>query len=111
VSESSERITYTTHFLKSWPEYFQPLADRIKSFEVRRHDRGFNSGERVVFGEFIPCKECGPKSVHLCLACLGDGGRFTGRQVVARIGYVLRNFHGLAPGFCAFSLTDVQEVP
>jgi hypothetical protein len=37
----------TTHTLKVVPPYFDALADGSKTFEVRRNDRGFQTGDRL----------------------------------------------------------------
>lgn len=39
----SERV----HVLKTWPVYFDAVRDGLKTFEVRRDDRGFQRGDIV----------------------------------------------------------------
>lgn len=58
------------HELKIYPEYFQPVVDEIKSFEIRR-DEGFKVGDILLLWEFNPELE-----------------QFTGRKVARRITYI-----------------------
>jgi hypothetical protein len=65
IEEGSPR----THELKTWPEYFQAVLDGRKTFEIRRNDRGFEVGDRVLLLEWM-------------------GGRYTGRELDRRIVYL-----------------------
>ncbi|OFF73215.1 hypothetical protein BJM29_12180 [Listeria monocytogenes] len=60
-----------THKLKTWPEYFQPLWDRKKMFEIRKNDRDYKLGDFVILNEYDP-----------------NTKKYTGRQVSAFIEYV-----------------------
>jgi hypothetical protein len=86
----------TTHELKTWPAYFQPVWDRDKTFEVRYDDRGFQRGDAVRLREWDP-------TTH----------RFSGRVITATIGHVTastpargnqRGFWG--HGYVVFSICD-----
>jgi len=44
----------STHFLKTWPPYFQAIASGSKTFELRRNDRGYAVGDILVLREFEP---------------------------------------------------------
>jgi len=78
----------TTHELKTWPEPFDAIWNGKKTFEVRKNDRGFEVGDVVVLREYTP-----------------STGVYSGRQVSAKIGYVLTGW-GLPDGICVFSLLD-----
>lgn len=71
------------HELKTWPEYFKPLWDNEKCFELRTDDRGFAVGDEVALREWS--------------LAIGD---YTGRRVQFRVTYILRDFPGLTPGYC-----------
>lgn len=60
------------HQLKVWPEYFQPIIEGRKTFEVRVDDRGFQTGDILILYEYDPEKR-----------------RKTGRGTARRIGYIL----------------------
>ena len=88
----------TEHELKTWPEFFEAIIDGRKNFEVRRDDRGFQAGDHVYLREWDP----------------SHGGRYTGRRIRARIGYVLHNPVGrdgaTLGGHSVFSLLDIKEL-
>jgi hypothetical protein len=69
VSEGKE------HDLKTWPDYFQAIADGAKTFEIRIDDRGFKVGDVLLLREW-------------------DHKRFvyTGRSLRRRVTHVLRDF-------------------
>ena len=77
----SERLT--VHRLKIYPEYFSEVKKRNKNFELRKDDRNFKVGDKVVLSEF-------------------DGNCYTGDGVTRTIKYVLRNCKewGLEDGYC-----------
>ena len=68
----------TTHELKSWPEFFEPILNGAKSFELRVNDRDFQ-----VF-DLLWLKEWDPKTKN-----------YSGRQCFRSITYVAE---GLGPG-------------
>jgi hypothetical protein len=46
------------HVLKVVPPYFDALVDGSKTFEVRRNDRGYQTGDRLVLWEYDPTGRC-----------------------------------------------------
>jgi hypothetical protein len=79
-------LTSTTHDLKTWPEYFQPIADGSKTFEVRRDDRGFKVGDFLLLREWS----------H-------DDG-YSGRTRLRQVSYLPRDFPGLSDGWVCMGL-------
>jgi hypothetical protein len=65
-------MTRALHVLKCWPEPFQAVVEHRKRFEVRRNDRDFAIGDYLRLAEWDPTVE-----------------RFTGRQLLVRVTYVL----------------------
>ncbi len=63
----------TLHELKCWPEPFAALHDRVKTYEIRRDDRGFAVGDQLRLREWNP-----------------DGGAYTGLEVFASVRYLSR---------------------
>jgi hypothetical protein len=59
------------HELKVWPEYFEPLAKRIKTFEIRKNDRDFRIGDVLILKEFDP-----------------ETNNYTGRTVERKVTYI-----------------------
>ena len=64
-----------THELKAWRSYFEALWDGRKPFELRRDDRGFRAGDRLVIREF----DNSPNGGYLL------------RWIEADVSYVLKN--------------------
>lgn len=70
-----------THELKCWPEYFRPIADGRKSFDLRKADRDFKVGDNVRLMEWEPKDDS-----------------FTGQDCYRHIVYILA---GVGPGCIA----------
>lgn len=85
------------HELKTWPEPFQAVVDGRKTFEIRQDDRGgFRPGDELKLEEYVPP--------------YGDGvGRYTGRYVRCRVGYVAKGW-GLPDGLVVMALTGVETI-
>lgn len=77
------------HELKCLPEYFREVW-REKKFELRKDDRDFRTGDRILLREF-------------------DGEKYTGREVMCDVLYVLRDCpsYGLMDGWCILSIGNV----
>lgn len=60
------------HELKTWPEYFQAIWDRRKTFEVRVNDRGFTVGDTLILKEWDP-----------------ETGKYTGSAMMRTVTYVM----------------------
>jgi len=83
-----EELGTRFHELKTLPRYFHA---RDKNFEIRRDDRGFETGDILVLREW-------------------DGTDYTGAYTVHRITYILRNAseYGLMSGFCILGLCPME---
>ncbi|MBU0978093.1 MAG: DUF3850 domain-containing protein [Nanoarchaeota archaeon] len=75
------------HYLKVWPEYFQPLWIGTKEFEIRQNDRDFQVGDTLLL------KEWNPKT-----------GKYTGREFPKRITYIIQGKFGLPNNLCVMQL-------
>ncbi len=58
-----------THELKTLPAYFDAVRGGIKTFEIRKDDRGFNAGDTLILKEWY-------------------GGQYSGRYVTVRVTYI-----------------------
>src|SRR5579859_2446416 len=46
-----------THHLKSWPQFFKPISEGIRTHELRRNDRNFAVGDLLILHEFDPTNQ------------------------------------------------------
>ncbi|MCP4507046.1 MAG: DUF3850 domain-containing protein [Fuerstiella sp.] len=83
-----------THELKVWPEYFQPIIDGDKTFEGRKMNREYMTGDKLWLREWCPKDRA--YTGRTCSAVIGDmldGGKF-----------------GIEKGWCVMSLKDVKAL-
>ena len=67
-----------THFLKTWPEYFDAVRRGIKDAEIRKDDRDFEIGDSVVLQEWCPQSESFTGQQHHMgdISYILKGGKF-----------------------------------
>lgn len=88
------------HELKCWPDFFTPIADGSKTFDLRYNDRRFKVGDKLHLREYDDRK-----------------GTYTGREVTRRITYILEGIgggaitplRGLARDYCILGLAARGE--
>lgn len=80
------------HFLKIWPQHYEPLVQGYKTFEVRGNDRGFQKGDTLLL---IETREDIP-------------GIGTGRTATAVVSYVHSGL-GMADGYVVLGVQNVEE--
>lgn len=97
----------TTHTLKVIPPYFEALADRSKTFEVRRNDRAFQRGDELHLVEWHPAR-LGDDRCHECRnRGHAEHAPLSGRTIVAEVAFVYSGdprFGGLEPGYVVLGL-------
>lgn len=77
-----------THELKTWPVPFEAVASGFKHHEVRRPDRDFHVGDRLLLREWRP-----------------DTGEYTGRELIVGVSYMTRAGEwGLPDDVCVMSI-------
>lgn len=75
-----------TYELKILPEYFEAVVTYKKTFEIRKNDRNFHVGDKLILKEWY----------H---------GKYTGREVERWVSYILFDWQaGLKDGYCIMSL-------
>ena len=81
-----------THELKILPNYFNDIMFGNKRFEIRKNDRGFNDGDKLILKEW---------------STLRNG--YTGNEITALVDYIHygNGDFGLAEGYCVMGLTDI----
>ena len=75
------------HELKILPQYFDPVARRTKTFELRKDDRNYQLGDELLLREW-------------------DGDHYTGRRLHRYVVYIYHGHgdYGLAEGYCILGL-------
>lgn len=71
------------HLLKVWPGYWPAVASGAKPFELRRNDRAYEAGDRLLLAEWRPSL---------------TGGAYTGRRIARPVTYVVTAADLLASG-------------
>ena len=82
------------HELKTWPEFFEPILRGEKSFEIRIDDRGFMVGDRLLLLEWLPHTK-----------------KYTGRELLVGVKYIVQGFVGLTDGWVAMSISRLAATP
>lgn len=82
------------HDLKTHPEPFEATWRNRKLHEFRKNDRGFKAGDRLRLREWLP-----------------EEGRYTNREVRARVTYVSCGpSYGIPEGYCVMSVKPYAKV-
>jgi ASC-1-like (ASCH) protein len=83
-----------THTLKTWPDFFDAVASGEKTFEIRKNDRGFQKGDKLILEKFDPAdpeKHVSENALYIDVT------------------YVLNGF-GLENGFVALGLGEKHVI-
>ena len=89
------------HEIKSWPQNFTDALTGRKTFEIRKDDRPYSTGDTVILCEFDPLP--GPDDEP------GSARGYTGRRAFFVIGYVERS-SCIPDGWCGFALLSSEEL-
>lgn len=92
AADRAKAAEVCVHELKTWPSYFEAIADGRKTYELRRDDRGFAVGDVLRLREWS----------------VGSG--YTGNKVDRLVTHVLRDVpsFGLAEGYVLLSLSSLD---
>lgn len=80
-----------THELKCWPQYFDAIVHRKKTFEVRHNDRDYGIGDVLILREYD-----------------NDKKEYTRRQTRVRVTNIFSDF-GLQPGWVVMAIDRVVK--
>ena len=82
----------TTHNLKTWPIYFQRVANGSKKFELRLNDRDFQVGDTLCLEEYIE-----------------EQNYYTGNIKSVNVDYILHGpSFGIKEGYCVMSISLIE---
>lgn len=82
------------HDLKSWPRFFRPIVDGIRTHELRRNDRDFQIGDILLLREWDPNAE-----EYTGASCRALVTSITSHDVPCAV-----SDEGLRPDFCIMSV-------
>lgn len=78
------------HQIRLAKSYFDDVANGIKTFELRKNDRGYKKGDILEMMEFAD-------------------GKNTGRTVRVLVTYILEDYTGIEDGYCIMATTLLNE--
>lgn len=81
-----------THDLKIQPQYFRDVCNGTKTFEVRKDDRGYKVGDKLVLNEWSETAGC-----------------YTGAGIVMRVTYILSETAFVREGYVIMGITPWRE--
>ena len=83
----------TTHYLKTWPEYFSRVLQGQKTFELRKNDRDFQVGDVLILQHYVPeDKAYGGDEIHVYVKYILHGPGF-----------------GIKKGYCVMSFEKIDK--
>lgn len=88
----------TTHRLKIHEQHANAVLNGTKTFEVRKNDRGYEVGDKIVFD--VVTNEG---------YAVGEAARHPLNGATYRIDYILDDFEGLAQKYVAFAISKENE--
>lgn len=80
-----------TQALKCHPKYFKDVKSGLKPFEVRKNDRDFAVGQKLLLQEYDPETE-----------------KYTGEEWEGSITYILDDPNYVKKGFVIFAIQETQ---
>lgn len=83
-----------THRLKVFVKYADAIMSGAKTFEIRKNDRGYRVGDKIVFD--VVTNEG---------YAVGEAARHPLNGEVYRIDYILDDFEGLAQKYVALAIS------
>ncbi len=90
------------HTLKCWPEFYDAIKDGRKTFEARRNDRGFQTGDALLLQR--TCERRG-----LCHHVDYDASGRVKHEMRVRVTYMLHGGQwGIQDGFCVMAIERSQ---
>lgn len=87
-----------THRLKIQEQYADAVLNGTKTFEVRKNDRNFKVGDKIVFDVVTNEGDA-----------VGEAARHPLNGATFRIDYILDDFEGLAQKYVALAISKVDE--
>lgn len=91
LPSDSQETGQKVHQIRLAKTYFDDVANGIKTFELRKNDRGYKKGDILEMMEFAD-------------------GKNTGRMVKVLVTYILEDYTGIEDGYCIMATTLLNMV-
>jgi hypothetical protein len=89
-----------THYLKTWPAFWEAVERGDKTFEVRKNDRAFQTGDLLVLEYFDPDNPP-------CQWPIAN----TRQPIYRRVTFVLPGGEfGIEPGYVVMGITEAEAI-
>lgn len=83
------------HELKIWPRQLTEIVSGLKRYEIRKNDRDFAIGDRLLLREYVP-----------------ETGRYTGKDYRVVVTWMTPGGHfGLPEDLCVMSIERSHDLP
>jgi hypothetical protein len=89
----------TIHELKTLPLYFAQLENGSKTFEVRKNDRHFQSGDVLFLKEWEHTQPSTMSTLN-----------YTGAELWYEITYVLTDHESIVPGYAILAIKSLKQI-
>ena len=96
-----------THFLKTWPQYFQDVKAGRKPFEIRKNDRDFRVGDTLMLFEWDPMGKAEAAAVEYHET--GPLGFTNSKPIRVRVTYIAEGIFGIQPGYVVMGIEKRDE--
>lgn len=90
LPSDTQETEQKVHQIRLAKSYFDDVANGIKTFELRKNDRGYKKGDILETMEFAD-------------------GKNTGRTVRVLVTYILEDYTGIEDGYCIMATTLLNE--
>lgn len=90
IPSDTQETGQKVHQIRLAKSYFDDVANGIKTFELRKNDRGYKKGDILEMMEFAD-------------------GKNTGRMVRVLVTYILEDYTGIEDGYCIMATTLLNE--
>ncbi len=91
-----------THYLKTWPKFFQDVKMGRKPFEIRKNDRDFRVGDILALFEWDPKVKI--ETSHRAYQETGPVGYTNSKPLRVRVTYILEGIFGIQPGYVVMGI-------
>lgn len=99
------------HYIKCWPDPFDAIGDGRKTFEIRKNDREYQTGDILVLQKYDPNKRLYgfPSGAYIDKNGDPHSDPILAATIRVKVTYMLSDF-GLEKGYVCMGLEHVQPI-